>query len=93
MSKTQSTLTFITESLPAFTVGESTQFDMEASGGTPPYYFEITEGTLPAGLNLSAGGRISGAATVSTNTTIFVKLTDDEESSITQAFEVLVMEP
>jgi putative Ig domain-containing protein len=93
MTKKQSTLTFITESLPAFTVGESQQVDLEASGGKPPYSFEITEGELPEGFNCSQGGRISGIVTESAGTTVFIKVTDDVGSSLTQAFDVQVLEP
>jgi putative Ig domain-containing protein len=93
MTKKQSTLTFITESLPTFTVGESQQVDIEASGGKPPYSFEITEGELPEGLNCSQGGRISGIVTESAGTTVFIKVTDDVGSSLTQAFDVQVLEP
>ncbi|MDQ6652976.1 MAG: putative Ig domain-containing protein [Acidobacteriota bacterium] len=90
MSQNQSTLTFITESLPGFFVGESAQVDIEASGGTTPYSFEITEGTLPNGLHLTEGGRISGTPTESGDTTVFVKVTDNEGSHLTQAYDVQV---
>jgi len=92
MTKKQSTLTFITESLPTFTLGEPEQVDLEVSGGTAPYTFEITEGELPDGLNLSEGGRISGSVTENVGTTVFIKATDDADSSLTQAFDVQVSE-
>lgn len=92
MTNPQSTLTFITESLPAFTVGQPQQVVLEVSGGTPPYYFEITQGELPESLNLSDEGTISGTVTEVTppGTTVFVKVTDDAGSSLTQAFDVQV---
>lgn len=94
MTEKPSTLTFTTESLPTFFVGEPQQFDLEASGGTPPYYFEITQGAFPANLNLSEDGTISGTVTeLVNNTTVFIKLTDDEGSTLTQAFDVQVSEP
>src|SRR4051794_20400004 len=58
-----STLTFITESLPQFNVGQPAHFNIEAIGGTPPYHFEIISGTLPAGLHMSATGNIRGVPT------------------------------
>ena len=94
MSQKQSTLTFITESLPAFIVGEFQQVDLQASGGVPPYYFEITQGEFPESLNLSEEGTISGTvAELVDDTTVFIKLTDDAGSSLTQAFDVQVFEP
>jgi hypothetical protein len=84
-------LTFITEGLPAFAVGESQDFDIQASGGTPPYRFEVTEGSLPASLMLNAAGKISGAVAKQVpDTTVFVKVTDADGSHLTQAFDVQV---
>ena len=93
MTEIQSTLTLITESLPAFTVGEPQQVELEVSGGTPPYYFEITQGELPENLTLSEEGTISGTVTeVVDNTTVFIKVRDDAGSTLTQAFDVQVFE-
>lgn len=88
-----STLTFITESIPDFTVGVAKQVDLEVSGGTPPYLFEITQGTLPRGLTLSKKGRISGVARRPADTTVFIKVTDHAHASLTQAFAVRVVAP
>lgn len=89
MTVSKSALTYMTESLPAFAVGVSVEFELEASGGSPPYRFEITEGKLPPELALSAAGRISGTVTKRvSDTTIFVRLSDAAGSSLTQAFDV-----
>lgn len=89
----QSTLTFITESLPEFHRGVSANFQIEVSGGTPPYKFEITQGTLPRTLTLSVKGKISGIPRRVADTTVFVKLTDKVHASLTQAFAVRVVAP
>lgn len=89
----QSTLTFTTESLPDFHVGVPVNFQIEASGGTPPYSFAITQGTLPKGLSLDKKGKISGVARRVADTTVFVKLTDKVRASVTQAFAVRVVKP
>ena len=85
-----STLTFITESLPDFTQFVPVNFQIEAVGGTPPYTFEITQGALPAGLSMSASGLITGTPTQVADTTVFVKLSDAANDSVTQAFAVRV---
>ena len=90
---TQSTLTFITESLPGFHVGVPANFQIEASGGIPPYGFAITQGTLPKSLSLNKKGKISGLASRVADTTVFVKLTDKAGASLTQAFAVRVDKP
>ncbi len=90
MSTYQSTLTFITESLPSFTVGTPYDFDLEPSGGTAPYTFALTQGALPDGIGLSPTGKISGTPTEAVATTAFVKLSDADGSHLTQAFDCQV---
>lgn len=89
----QSALTFITESLPDFHVGVAANFQIQASGGKPPYSFKITQGKLPPLLTLSKTGKITGRPRRIADTTIFVKLTDSALASLTQAFAVRVVTP
>ncbi len=89
----QSTLTFITESLPDFHRGVPANYQIEVSGGTPPYRFEITQGTLPRSLTLGIKGKISGVPRRVADTTVFVKVTDKVHASLTQAFAVRVSAP
>jgi hypothetical protein len=91
MTKEKPTLTFITESLPGFTLNETKQVDIEVSGGTPPYSFEITQGELPESLTLSDEGRISGTVTESTGGTVWIKVTDADGSTLTQAFDCQIV--
>jgi hypothetical protein len=83
-------LTFQTESLPAFTVGQAYDFDIEAVGGTPPYQFQLTQGSLPAGIGLSSNGKVSGTPTDAVGTTAFIELSDSAAGSVTQAFDCQV---
>lgn len=85
-----STLTFLTESLPQFTVGQPAHFDIEAIGGTPPYTFTIYSGAFPNGMHMTAKGKIRGVPTEEADTTVFVTLTDAEGCTITQAYAVRV---
>ena len=83
-------LTYITESLPAFTVGAAYDFDLEAVGGTQPYTFVLTQGALPDGVSLSSNGKISGTPTQAVGTTAFIKLSDFVGAHLTQAFDCQV---
>ena len=85
-----SDLTFETESVPAFTVGQSYDFDIKAVGGTPPYQYQLTQGSLPAGIGLSGGGKLSGTPTAAGDVTAFIKLSDAAGAHLTQAFDCQV---
>jgi len=53
-------LTITTTNLPPATVGIPYAYTLAAVGGTKPYTWTLTSGTLPAGLSLSSDGVISG---------------------------------
>jgi hypothetical protein len=81
-------LTFITEGIPDFTVNTPGSFPIEVWGGTAPYTFTLTSGSLPPGLSLSSSGVISGTATAEADTTAFVKVTDSLGCHLTCAYAV-----
>jgi len=85
-----STLTILTESLPDFTLGQPAHFDLEASGGTAPYHFEVTSGTLPTGVHLTGNGGFRGVPTELIDTTVFVTVTDAAGCTLTMAYPVRV---
>ncbi|WP_158798400.1 MBG domain-containing protein [Pedobacter sp. L105] len=63
--------------LPAATAGTAYSQTITASGGTAPYTFAITSGTLPTGLTLSPAGVLSGTTTLSGTFNITVRATDN----------------
>jgi hypothetical protein len=56
-------LSVATTTLPAGRTGSPYSFQVLGSGGTPPYTFSLSAGTLPPGLTLTAAGLISGTPT------------------------------
>src|SRR5438094_1196364 len=50
--------------LPGGTVGSAYSATLSASGGTSPYSWSVSSGTLPTGLSLSSTGTISGTPTL-----------------------------
>ncbi|HLI63990.1 MAG TPA: Ig domain-containing protein, partial [Terriglobales bacterium] len=79
-------------SLPAGTVGTAYSYSMSASGGTAPYVWSVTAGTLPAGLKLSSQGVISGTPTTAGTSSFTVKVMDSEPVPVgtTAAFSLTI---
>jgi hypothetical protein len=73
-----STLSITTSSLPNGQVGSAYSATLTATGGTTPYAWSLTSGTLPAGLALNAStGAITGTPTAaSTGATLTFTVTD-----------------
>ncbi|HUD40841.1 MAG TPA: IPTL-CTERM sorting domain-containing protein [Dokdonella sp.] len=53
----------------------------EASGGTAPYTYAVTAGTLPAGISLSSAGLMSGTPTVPGDYPVTITATDASTGS------------
>ncbi|WP_433974176.1 beta strand repeat-containing protein [Tunturiibacter lichenicola] len=70
-------LTITTTSLPNGTTGTAYSTLLQATGGTAPYFWSITSGNLPSGLNLAANtGVISGTPIASGSFPIAVTVKD-----------------
>jgi hypothetical protein len=83
------TLTIVTTSLGAATVGISYSATMTAQSGTTPYAWIISEGALPPGLALDgAAGTISGNPTTAGTYSFKVSITDsgNPKQSASQTF-------
>jgi hypothetical protein len=51
-------------------------YQLEVSGGVPPYTWSITGGSLPTGLSMSAAGTISGTSSVAGTSIFSLQVTD-----------------
>jgi hypothetical protein len=62
--------------LPVPQVGVPYAASLEAIGGTPPYAWSVTAGSLPAGLALDAAGQLAGTPTSAGPATFTVQVRD-----------------
>jgi len=83
-STIQAPLVVSTSSVPDGTVGTAYSQSLAASGGTAPYTWAVASGTLPAGLNLSAAGVISGTPTTAGSASFSVSVTDAASPAATK---------
>ncbi|AMP00053.1 putative Ig domain protein [Collimonas arenae] len=68
--------------LPASTVGVAyTSQSVSANGGTAPYTYAITSGSLPTGMTLSSSGALSGTPTSGGSFNFTVTATDSSTGS------------
>jgi len=74
--------------------GSSFNYQLSATGGTPPYTWSVTAGVLPAGLNMnSATGMISGLPTAAGLFTLGVTLRDQASVSVTATIQIMLIDP
>jgi fibronectin-binding autotransporter adhesin len=83
-------LTLSPTTLSAATVGTSYSQTVSASGGTAPYTFAVSSGSLPAGLTLSAAGVLSGTATAGGSFHFTVTATDSASNTGSQSYSLTV---
>ena len=79
----QNPVAISTTSLADGTVGSAYSQTLVATGGTAPYTWAVSSGTLPAGLSLSAAGVISGTATAAASSSFTVGVTDSAAPAAT----------
>ena len=84
------TLTF--PAPPSGVIGMAYTDTLTAAGGTPPYTFSISAGTLPAGLTLNAStGVVSGTPTTAGTSSFTVKVTDAKSATATFATSITIL--
>lgn len=88
------TVAITTPSLPNGTVGSIYSTTLSASGGTAPYTYSITSGSLPAGLSLNTStGVISGTPSSSSTANLTVTATDTNSATGSRAYSLAVTAP
>jgi hypothetical protein len=63
---------------------------LTVSGGTSPYVWTISTGSLPAGISLSASGNLTGTPTATGTFSFTVKVTDANSQTATQATSITI---
>ena len=76
--KTINPLIITTTKLPVAIVNTSYTTTLAVTGGLGPFTWTITSGSLPAGINLSSSGVISGTATATGSSSFTVQVTDSQ---------------
>ena len=79
-------LTIKTESLPTVKLGEYFEQKMEAVSGTAPLLWEVVTGQLPAGMNFSSDGVLSGIPSESGSFAFTIRVTDSNGSVAEKSF-------
>ncbi|MGH3581994.1 MAG: beta strand repeat-containing protein, partial [Mycobacterium sp.] len=88
---TAAALTVNPASLPGGTVGTAYSRTITATGGTAPYTFAVSAGTLPAGLTLNAGtGVIAGTPTSAATSSFTIRATSSTGVIGTRAYSVTI---
>ena len=73
------------------TVGSAYSATLSASGGTPPYSWSVSSGTLPTGLSLSSTGTLSGTPTVAGAFPFTVAVKDAASASASASLSINVV--
>ncbi len=82
-------LTITTTSLPDGVAGSAYSQTLAATGGTPPYAWAVTAGSLPAGLTLNAStGAIAGTPSAAAASSFTVTVTDSVKATAQQALAI-----
>ena len=85
------TLTYTTSSLPAWTVGQSYNQDIAISGGTSPFTFSLTSGSLPTGLTLNTStGAITGTPNSAGAFSPYIRVTDSSGYFLSRTFGITI---
>jgi len=86
-------LAVTTSSLPSGMLGQAYSQALQAVGGNPPYTWTLAEGSLPAGLELSPAGLITGVPTIAETRSFTIQVADQAQRTDQQALSLAVIDP
>jgi hypothetical protein len=84
------TLAVSTATLPSGNIGVSYSQTLAATGGTAPYTWAVTSGSLPSGLTLTTAGLLSGTPTAPASYTFTLTVTDGVTATASQSYTVVI---
>jgi hypothetical protein len=76
--------------LPAGATGSNYSQTLSAAGGTTPYSWIVTKGTLPNGLTLSTNGTIAGKPTANGASSFTIQVTDKNGATASEQFSLTI---
>jgi hypothetical protein len=79
-----------TTSLANGTVGTAYSQTLAATGGTAPYTWKISSGTLPAGLSFSTKGVISGTPTTACDPSVTFEVVDNNSMTAAESLAITI---
>ena len=88
-----SALSITTTSTPGAQSGVAYSYLVSATGGTTPYQWNISSGSLPQGFSLDSTGLLSGSTTQTGQFSFTVAVTDAGNSSASKSFSLAVSAP
>ena len=83
-------LSITATTLPHGTVSSAYNQQLAAAGGTPPYQWSMSSGTLPQGLSLSSAGVIAGTLSAAGTSNFTVQVQDSGGATAKQALSITV---
>ncbi|MGH9740035.1 MAG: putative Ig domain-containing protein [Candidatus Acidiferrales bacterium] len=90
-SAVASPLSVSTTSLPGGTVGQAYTATLAASGGSAPYTWSVSSGSLPPGLSLASGsGAIAGTPSSAGTFAFTATASDTKDATATKSLNILV---
>ncbi len=84
-------LSITTTSLSGATAGTSYSNTLGATGGTAPYSWTLSTGTLPAGITMQSAGSLSGTTAQTGSFNISVEVTDSSSPKLTSSQSLTLM--
>jgi hypothetical protein len=83
-------LTITSSSLPAGTVGVLYSQTLAATGGSPPYTWQVSSSSLPGGLTIGSSGNIFGTPSTAGSFTFQVTVRDSAQGSASSSFTIRI---